>query len=54
MRDFSALLMRRYIVFYDRDAFLDALRFALPLKRMTHIGHVMHLRNDSLRRGGTC
>ena len=54
VRDMSALLTRRYMVFYDRDAVLDALLFALPLERTTDVGHVMHLRNDALRRGGTC
>ena len=52
--DLSALLTRRYMVFYDRDSVLDALRFALPLERTTDVGHVMHLRNDALRRGDTC
>ena len=50
LRDLSALLTRRYMVFYDRDAVLDALRFTLPLERTTDVGHVMHLRNDTLRR----
>ena len=54
VRDLSALLTQRYMVYNDRDAVLDALRFALPLDRTTDVGHVMHLRNDALRRGGTC
>ena len=54
VRDLSALLTRRDRVFYDQDAVLDALRFGLPLERTTDVGHVMHLRNDALRRGGTC
>ena len=54
VRYLSALLKRRYLVFYDRDAVLDALRFALALKRTTDVGHVMHPRNDELRGGGTC
>ena len=54
VRHLSALLTRRYMVFYDHDAVLDALRFALPLERTTDVEHVMHLRNDALRRGGTC
>ena len=54
VRDLSALLTRRYMVFYDREAVLDVLRFALPLERTTDVGHIMHLRNDALRCGGTC
>ena len=54
VRDLSALLKRRYMVFYNCDAILDALRIALPLERTTDVGHVMHLRKDALRRGGTC
>ena len=54
VRDLSALLTHGYMVFYDRDAVLDALLFALPLERTCYVGHVMHLRNDAHRRGGTC
>ena len=54
VRDLSALLTRRYMAFYDRNAVLDALRFAPLLNRTTDVGNVMHLRNDALRRNGTC
>ena len=54
VRDLSALLTRHYMVLYDRDAVLEALSFALPLKRTTDVVHVMHLRNDALKCGGTC
>ena len=53
VRNLSALLTRRYMVFYDCYALLDALRFALPLERTTDVGYVKHLRNDALRRAGT-
>ena len=42
------------MVFYNRDAVLDALRVGLSLERKTDVGHVMHLSNDAPRRTGTC
>ena len=47
------LLARRYMVFYDRDATLDALRLSLPVKRTTDIGKNIQIRNRALRFGGT-
>ena len=38
LRGLSQLLARRYMVFHDRDAVLNALRLSLPLDRTTDIG----------------
>ena len=54
IRDLSRLLVRKYMVFYDRDTVLDALRLSLPLKRTTDLGRHVPLRNAALRVGGTC
>ena len=50
----SQLLERRYMVFHDRDAVLDALRLSLPLDCTTGIGQNMPIRNIALCVGGTC
>ena len=47
-------LQSRFCVFYDRDATLDAIRFALPRDRTVDLGQHVLLRNDTLREGGTC
>ena len=54
LRGLSQLLTRRYMVFHDRDAVLDALRLSLPLDRTTYIGQNMPIRNSALCVGGTC
>ena len=47
-------LARRYMVFHDRVAVLEALRLSLPLDRTTDIGQNMPIRNSALCVGGTC
>ena len=54
LRELSLLLARRYMVFYDRESVLDALRLSLPLDRTTDVGLNVHVHNDALRFGGTC
>ena len=54
LRGLSQLLVCRYMVLYDRDATLDALRLSLPIKRTTDIGKNKPIRNRALRFGGTC
>ena len=54
LRGLSQLLARRYMVFHDRDAVLEALRLSLPLDRTTDIGKNMPIRNSALCVGGTC
>ena len=54
LRGLSQLLARRYMVFHDGDAVLEALRLSLPLDRTTDSGHNMPIRNSSLCVGGTC
>ena len=54
LRGLSQLLARRYMVFYDRDATLDALRLSLPVKRTTDICKNIPIRNRPLHFGGTC
>ena len=54
LRGLSKLLARRYMVCYDGDATLDALRLSLPVKRTTDIGKNIPIRNRALRFGGTC
>ena len=54
LRGLSQLLARRYMVFHDRDAVLDAVRLSLPLDRTTDIGQNMPIRNGALCVGGTC
>ena len=54
LRGLSQILARRYIIFHDRDAVLEALRLSLPLDRTTDIGQNMPKRNSALCVGGTC
>ena len=54
LRGLSQLLARRYMVFHDCDAVLDALRLSLPLNRTTNIGQNMPICNSALCVGGTC
>ena len=54
LRWLSQLLARRYMVFHDRDAVLDALRLSWPIDRTTDIGQNMPIRNSALCGGGTC
>ena len=53
-RELSLLLSRRYMVFYDREIVLNALRRSLPLDRTIDVGLNVHVRNDALRFSGTC
>ena len=53
LRELSLLLARRYMVFYDRESVLDALRLSLSIDCTTDIGLNPHVRNDALRFGGT-
>ena len=48
LRGLSQLLARRYMVFHDRDAVLEALRLSLPRDRTTDIGQNMPIRNSAL------
>ena len=41
--------MRKYIIFYDRDAMLEALRLSLPVKRTTDLSRHVPLLNAALR-----
>lgn len=54
LRGLPQFLERRYMVFYDRDATLDAPRLSLSVKRTTHIGKNIPIRNCQGRFGGTC
>ena len=54
LRGLSQILARRYMVFHDRDAVMDALRLSLPLDRTTDICQNMPIRNSALYVGGTC
>ena len=54
LRWLSQLLARRYMVFHDRDAVLEALRLSLPLARTTGIGQNMPICNSALCVGCTC
>ena len=54
LRGLSQILARRYMVFHDRDAVLEALRLSLPLDRTTDIGQNMPIRNSALCVGDTC
>ena len=48
LRRLSQLLARRYMVYHNRDAVLDAQPLSLPLDRTTDIGQNMPIRNSAL------
>ena len=49
----STHLRDRFCVFHDREAALNAVRFALPREHTCDLATHIHLRNDALREEGT-
>lgn len=54
IREFLVHFELCYMVFYNNEPVIDALRIALPLERITDIGLNIHVRGDALQASGNC